>query len=67
MSASAVTILVRANVPNAFKQMELRGGAQDQPYAIKTPSNSHSLGGKLKRTLEAKLLQRQCNKGSVER
>ena len=37
MSASAVTILVRANVPNAFKQMELRGGAQDQPYAIKTP------------------------------
>ena len=37
MSASAVTILVRANVPNAFKQMELRGGVQDQPYAIKTP------------------------------
>ena len=56
MSASAVTILVGPNVPNAFKQMELRGGAQDQPYAIKTPFEWPLFGRQVKTNTRSKAL-----------
>ena len=35
-SVSDITILIRANVPEAFIQSEVRKGLQNEPYGMKT-------------------------------
>ena len=54
--ASEVTILIGSNLPDAFVQLELRRGKQDQPYAIKTPLGWSLFG----RQVTANNTQKEC-------